>query len=189
MSSSRRNSMMTGIFLKIGNDGRAPARVKAWLGGFVVMLAVSFGAAAPAAAQATDTFDVTANVVDGCLITAGDLDFGDYSAVAVLAKDATSTIQVDCSTGAVFAVALNEGINGGDFTGRLMTNGTDTLTYNLFLDATRLIVWGDDSGLTQDVTGVSLGAPIDYTVYGRLNAGQDVSTGAYSDTITATITF
>ncbi len=144
---------------------------------------------APASAQVSDTFDVTANVVTGCAITANDLDFGDYSAVALLPNDATATIQVNCSLGAVFEIALDTGSNGGDYTGRLMTNGVDDLTYNLYLDALRLTVWGDDTGATEDVTGVSLGLPINYTVYGRVAAGQNISTGAYSDTVTATITF
>lgn len=143
----------------------------------------------PASAQTSDTFDVTANVVTGCIITANDLDFGNYSAVAALPTDATSTIQVDCSLGAIFEVALDTGSNGGDYTGRLMTNGVDNLTYNLYLDPLYLTVWGDDTGATEDVTGVSLGAPINYTVYGRVTAGQDVSTGAYTDTVTATIAF
>ncbi len=151
--------------------------------------AICLGVSSPASAQTTDTFDVTANVVEGCLLSANDLDFGDYNAVALLPTDATATIQVDCSLGATFEVALDVGSNGGDYTGRLMTNGTDDLTYNLFADLARTIVWGDDSGLTEDVSGFSLGAPIDYTVYGRVTAGQDVSIGSYSDTVTATITF
>ena len=144
---------------------------------------------ASASAQTSDTFDVTANVVTGCVITANDLDFGDYSAVAALPNDATATIQVNCSLGAVFDVALDAGSNGGDYTGRLMTNGTDDLTYNLYVDPLRLTVWGDDTGATDDVTGVSFGLPINYTVYGRVAAGQNISTGAYTDTVTATITF
>lgn len=171
----------------VGNFRLTVSRTKIWMGGLGALLITAL--APNASAQANDTFDVTANVVDGCLITANDLDFGNYSAVTLLATDATSTIGVNCSSGSVFEVALDTGVNGGDYTGRLMTNGVDTLTYNLFIDPTRLTVWGDDSGLTEDVTGLSLGAPLNYTVYGRLNAGQDVSTGAYSDTITATITF
>ncbi len=170
-----------------GNTILAARRAKR-VGG-VLAAAVVVGFAAPVSAQTTDTFDVTANVVEGCLITANDLDFGNYSAVTLLDGTATSTLQVDCSIGAGFEVALDEGSKGGDFSARLMSNGTDTLTYNLFVDALHLIVWGDDSGLTEDVSGISLGSPIDYTVYGVVDAGQDVSTGGYTDEVTATITF
>lgn len=61
------------------------------------------------------------------------------------------------------------------------------LSYNLYIDPTRLLVWGDGSGLTTTVTNLALSA--DHTVYGRIPAQQNVTAGSYADLIVVTVTF
>jgi len=70
-----------------------------------------------------------------------------------------------------------------------MKSGTHALAYNLFLDATRLTIWGDGSAGTGTVSGVGTGANINTPVYGRIAARQNAFVGTYSDVITVTITF
>jgi spore coat protein U-like protein len=72
-----------------------------------------------------------------------------------------------------------------------MRKGTETLDYNLYQDSTRTVIWGDGTGGSQTVVQPSppLNTNIDVTVYGRVPAGQDVSSGSYSSTVTATIFF
>ena len=72
-----------------------------------------------------------------------------------------------------------------------MRQGTETLDYNLYQDSTRTVIWGDGTGGSQTFVQPDprLGVNIDVTVYGRIPAGQDVSSGAYSSTVTATIFF
>ncbi len=139
------------------------------------------------AQTATDTFVVRATVQASCAISANDLDFGTYDPAAG-AADATSQIFVNCTAGTTYELALNGG-QSGDIANRAMTGSTgDSLTYQLYTDAARSIVWGDGS-TGQSVSGTGNGVIIDHPVYGRVVSNQYVTPGAYIDTITATVTF
>jgi len=75
---------------------------------------------------------------------------------------------------------------------RQMRKGAETMSYNLYLDAARVSGWGDGTGGTSRYGPMFpplLGSPVTVTVYGRIPASQNVSAGAYTDTITATINF
>lgn len=148
-------------------------------------------AAAPAAAQtATDSFSVTATVIDACLIAANDHSFGNYSSVSGSNLDATSTIDVTCTNGTSYDVSLNAGTTaGGTIAARLMTDGSNTLGYNLYTSAARTTVWGDGTGASAIVSGAGTGALQSLTVYGRVPASQAAPVGGYSDTVTATVSF
>ena len=60
------------------------------------------------AAQATNTFQVTATVTDSCLVSATNLNFGAYDPAAV--KDGTSTITVTCTAKTPYTIGLNAGL-------------------------------------------------------------------------------
>jgi spore coat protein U-like protein len=142
------------------------------------------------AQTANDTFAVTAQVIDACDITANDLDFGNYSSISASNLDASSSLDVMCTNGTSYAVALNEGTTGGGaFTARLMTDGSNTLSYNLYTSSARTSVWGDGTGATLTVSGTGSGALQSLPVYGRVPASQNVPVGSYADTVTATISF
>ncbi|KCZ59657.1 hypothetical protein HY30_13710 [Hyphomonas chukchiensis] len=70
-----------------------------------------------------------------------------------------------------------------------MTDGSNTLSYNLYTNSGYGTVWGDGTGGSSDVTGTGSGSVQDLTVYGRMPAGQGEPAGDYSDTVTATITY
>jgi spore coat protein U-like protein len=145
------------------------------------------------AATATSQFQVTATVGANCTITAATLDFAAYDPVGTNATtplDATGSVSVNCTKGASIWVGLNAGLYGGlgTFGTRAMYNSTDHLGYELYTNAARTTVWGNASGTGASWTSTGMGAhAID--IYGRVGAGQDVSTGSYSDTITATVNF
>jgi spore coat protein U-like protein len=142
------------------------------------------------AATDTDTFDVTVTVIAACGISATDHDFGTYDALSPSPLDSTSTISVTCTSGASYSVALNAGTTGGGtIPARLMTDGANTISYNLYTNSGYGTVWGDGTGGSSDVTGTGSGSVQDLTVYGRMPAGQGEPAGAYSDTVTATITY
>jgi spore coat protein U-like protein len=93
-----------------------------------------------------------------------------------------------------YEIKLDTG-QAGSYAPRAMTNGSSLLTYNLYTDATRTVVWGDGAGGTSVVSiKYALARPGDtqtdtWTVYGRVGARQVVSTGTYLDTITVTLVF
>jgi spore coat protein U-like protein len=139
------------------------------------------------AATTTATFTVTAVVTTTCSIIANNLNFGTYSGLEL---DNTTTLQATCSATAPYDVGLNAGtFTGATVTTRKMSGiDVDGLAYSLFQDSGRTVNWGNTVG-TDTVKGTGSGAAQTLTVFGRIPAGQFISAGTYSDTITVTLTF
>jgi spore coat protein U-like protein len=75
-----------------------------------------------------------------------------------------------------------------------MAFGANTLQYNLYTTAAFTTVFGDGSGASQTESGAGAGVAtaVAFTVFGQLpdNAtNQAVVPGAYTDTITVTVTY
>ena len=154
-----------------------------------VLLAV---AGTAAAVTKTDNMQVSATVAKNCFINAPDLNLGTFEGDNNLTVN--STISVRCTSGTIFNVDLSTG--AGTYANRTMSNGTDTLSYNLYTDAGYTTVWGDGTGTTGrgsgTGTGMAIGNAQSLIVYGRLLASANtgaVGAGTYTDTITATITY
>jgi spore coat protein U-like protein len=122
----------------------------------------------------------------GCGISASNLNFGNYSGTV---NNATTTLQVGCSNGTPYTVGLDQGAHGGSASNpRLMAGpGGATLAYGLYQNSGHSINWGNSSGSW--VSGTGSGAVQQLTVYGQIPAGTVPATGAYTDTITASITY
>ena len=141
------------------------------------------------AATDTSTFQVTADVVAVCSISANDLTFGNYDPFAAGDLDVNGSIDVTCTDQAPWEIQLDGG-GTGDVNARQMSDGgTGTLDYELHTNAGRTSNWGET--LTVDtVTGTGTGASQSVTVFGRIPSGQTgAPAGSYSDTVTATINF
>lgn len=139
------------------------------------------------AATATTTFSVTATVQATCLISATNLSFGTYTGVVA---NSTSTISVTCTNTTPYNVGLDAGTaSGATVTTRKMTGpGGATLSYALDQDSAHTVNWGQTVG-TDTEAGTGNGGAQSLTVYGQASAGQYVTPGSYSDTITATVTY
>lgn len=146
------------------------------------------------ALTATTTFQVTATVLKTCQVNAATLAFGNYTPGAGTVSG-TTTVNVLCTKTTPYTVALNAGSTGGStFAQRLLANGVNTLQYNLYTTNTYATVWGDGSGTTatQAGAGAGLATANALTVFGQLpdNAtNQNAVPGAYTDTITVTVTY
>jgi len=109
----------------------------------------------------------------------------------ILTVRAASASQVDLAwtTGVsnLTSFAIRRGTSSNALT-TLTTLGS-VLAYNLYLDSTRLTIWGDGTGGTGTFSGMGTGSDVGTTVYGRIPAGQNVAVGTYSDLITVTVTF
>jgi spore coat protein U-like protein len=142
----------------------------------------------PAGAATTQgTFTVTATVNAACTITTNNLAFGSYTGVQL---DGTTNLLATCSTGTGYDIGLNAGtFSGANVLTRRMTGPDATgLGYSLFQDPTRQTNWGNTVN-TDTVHDTGNGAAQTHTVYGRIPAGEFVTAGAYTDTITVTLTF
>lgn len=147
---------------------------------------VAFAGSAQAQ-TANTTFQVTTTVAAACTVSATALSFGTYSSAGN--NDASSTMDVNCSTGTAYNVGLNAGTGtGATVASRKMSNGAALLNYTLYRDAARSTVWGSTAG-TDTATGTGSGAAQTLTVYGRVPGSQSASAGSYTDTITVAVTF
>ena len=64
----------------------------------------------------------------------------------------------------------------------------NTVTYSLYSDVSRSVVWGTTVGV-DTVAATGNGAAQSYTVYGRIPAQSTPAPATYSDTITVTVTY
>jgi len=120
-----------------------------------------------------------------CNVSAVGVAFGSYNVFSTTPTDITGSVTVTCNRTTPYTIALSTG--AGTYSSRSLKSGTNVLSYNLFVDATRLTIWGDGSGGTQTVSGSSTNAT--FTVYGRITARQNVKIGSYTDTVTVTVTY
>lgn len=127
-----------------------------------------------------------------CAVTTTSINFGNYDVGLTLPNDSTGTITVTCDEAPPpnVTIMIGPSPNSGVFNPRRMKHLTlsDFLQYNLFTDASRTVIWGNGTqGTSTIIRKATKAKPEIATVYGRIPAGQDVSAGQYSDTLTATI--
>nr|WP_315595098.1 spore coat protein U domain-containing protein [uncultured Cupriavidus sp.] len=137
------------------------------------------------------TFTASATVVSDCNISATALDFGTVGLLSG-SHDAVSTLTVQCTRDAAYSIALNAGTgSGATVAARRMTRsgGTQTVGYQLFSDQNRTVPWGDGTNGTTTLGGTGAGTAQSITIYGRVPQQTTPQAGAYSDTVTATITY
>jgi spore coat protein U-like protein len=122
-----------------------------------------------------------------CSLNVQGVIFGTYDTFSASNLDSTGNIAVTCDLGTSYTVSLSPGT--GTYASRRLASGGDVLSYNLFVDPTRQVIWGDGTGGTFTVSGAGITTAVNYTVYGRIPSGQNASVGNYSDSITVTVTF
>ncbi|HWX00553.1 spore coat U domain-containing protein [Collimonas sp.] len=131
-----------------------------------------------------------------CTVSATGITFPAYTSPGGAIADSTGDIAVTCTATLVigtgsYTIALNAG--SGTFVNRTLKSGANALTYNVYTDTARSIVWGDGTGATQTESDsyLILLTPTTrhYTPYGRIPAAQNKPAGTYTDTLTVTITY
>ena len=158
------------------------------------------------AATDTSTIAVSATVSQGCSInTTAALAFGAYDPIganATAALNATGQVSVACSKGATgLTIAMNNGAHVSGTQRQMQgTAATDILQYNLFQPPTNVagvactfpgtIPWNSTApaGVLTLPAAPSKAARL-YNVCGTIPAGQDATTGTYTDTVIATLNF
>jgi len=137
--------------------------------------------------HAHPTFTATASVQANCNVVAQDINFGSQG-VLTTNVDASAQLTVDCTPGTSYNVGLDGGHASAAPAARLMSLGAQTITYGLYRDAARTLVWGQTIG-TNTASGTGSGAAQVFSVYGRVPPQSTPSAGTYSDTIVVTVTY
>ncbi|HEX8401525.1 MAG TPA: spore coat U domain-containing protein [Allosphingosinicella sp.] len=148
--------------------------------------------AAPAfAADASSTLSVSANVTSNCAVSTTPLAFGNVDVTTGAAVNGTGGLSVTCTNGTAWSAAADQGAGtGADLVTRKLANGSNLLDYRLYIDSNRSEVWGDGADSTSTFIDTGTGSAQSKTIYGRILAGQNgVTSGAYADTVTVTVTY
>ncbi len=130
-----------------------------------------------------------------CVISSTAVKFGNYDVFNVANTDSNGSITYNCigylsppGSGPI-TIFLSKGTSL-TYTPRFMHNGANHLNYNLYLDAGLSLIWGDGTGGTSIYSATAVNAvPVTVTVFGSIPASQDAQTGAYTDSVKATINF
>jgi len=133
-----------------------------------------------------------------CSVSATSVNFGDYDIITGYAVDSAGNVEVSCGTDTIgdtmsYAIELS-GAKKGSKPRELGGPGSYELEYNLYTNVSRTIIWGDGKGSTATVDD-SYVFPVlccvtrNYTIYGRIDAGQNVVPAIYSDTVVVGVDF
>lgn len=118
------------------------------------------------------------------------VSFGAYDVFAAVPNNngvGGLTIRCIGGGGPSFAVTLSTG-QSNSYAARVMKSGANQLTYNLYTNSARTVIWGDGTGGSSMMTAAA-NSTTTLSVFGQIPAGQDVPVGTYTDSITATVTF
>lgn len=133
------------------------------------------------------------------------LSFGPYLSIDAAPLDAQANFVVTCSRtiapgdvspGKVtISVALGPSQGSSSIQNRQMFRGggADLLNYNVYLDTGRISVWGNSDGV--DTASQTLNIPnkatrsATFTFYGRVFPLQNLTPGAYSDSLLITVNY
>ena len=140
----------------------------------------------------TVTFDVTANVLSECTVSAFAMNFGTYEPVVANAAtplDSTSTINVYCTKGTSGNVTLDNGSNFSGGARRMKSAGGVFLTYEVYKDPSRSTIWNavNINSATSTSKNTALGGG--FIAYGRIPSAQDVPATSYSDTLQSVVNY
>lgn len=118
--------------------------------------------------------------------TRRNLNFGTTGVLDANVDD-FARIRVRCSAGVPYSIGLDAGTTaGGTTTTRKMTNGAETIDYQLFRNSARTNNWGNNVGV-DTVNRTGNGNWQGRRIRGRVPPQTTPSAGTYTDTVTAII--
>lgn len=153
----------------------------------------AFSWASPSLPAVTDTFDVTITLQSSCDLSTAPTDM-DFGSVGLLSQDytASSSIYVTCTSGTNYELELDDGQNADATTRRMFDGDSSYVSYRLYRDNGRTELWGDGTTFGNASARTGTGSEETVAVYGSVLQLDNPSTppaGAYSDTVTVTVTF
>src|SRR5207245_5087488 len=110
-------------------------------------------------------------------------------------KDSIGYVDVSCSGAPGDAVNYSISVSlSGIPSNRKLSAGASTLTYNIYTDSARTLVWGDGTNgtavVTDSYTMAGSSTTRTYTVYGRIFGAQNQATiGSYSEASGVTLSY
>ncbi|NIF26645.1 spore coat protein U domain-containing protein [Pantoea sp. Tr-811] len=167
--------------------------MRSWLGGCLAGLGVLL--ATPLDAATTSTFQVSAQIVAGCLVVGGVsnygvLNFGTQSALSTGILSTSlggTTVTFQCTPGVSMTMSVDGGQNSASGTRNLkLSGGTQVLAYQLYRDA----AYSQTLGIGQSVAvSYTDATAIKLPVYGRTQLPGTLPAGTYTDVVQVSVTW
>ena len=130
-----------------------------------------------------------------CSVSLTSIAFGSYNPYSPSPTDTVGTMSISCSSpdpaNSTMSITLSPG-SSGNVNARAMQAGLHPLYYNLYTNAARTIIWGDDSGGGESVAAnfpATTRSTIKLNIYGRIPAQQNAQVGSYRDSVTLTVSY
>lgn len=141
------------------------------------------------AATESDAMPVSAEVIDGCTITASPMNFGSLFGVTGSART-SATISLRCTPNTAYGVELDYGLNKQGQNRRMFNPvGNRYLRYRVFADAGYSQQW-DDRPRRQVSGNTGATGMVTLTAYGEIPSVTNLAaSGTYSDTVVVTVEF
>jgi spore coat protein U-like protein len=156
----------------------------------LTLLALALLMSGTAQAQtASNAMSVNVTVSATCTVTSSGVAFtGPFDGTEV---PGTGTITINCSNGAPFNITLDAGSNAIP-SKRRMALGPDYLSYELYQDSGRSVVWGDQGfagtyNAGNPVASIGTGLDQDFTVYAKMPSQQVGPDGNYQDSVSVIV--
>ena len=126
-----------------------------------------------------------------CTVGNGSLAFGTLAGLAsTTTLNGSGSFTVTCTAAAPYTISLDKGTFGSSISSRLMqlSGGGATISYQVYQDAMHITVFGDGTiGSTKSGSGTGIAQTTQ--VFGQIPSQNVSMVGAYSDSITITVTF
>ena len=173
-----------------------PGKVSCGAGCVRLLSALLFLYCSSALALPTQTFQVSASIVAGCVISGtntgvfGTLDFGTQSGVATASVPASyvqnSTINLACTPGTTLNMSINGGSNYTTTRNLKMANFSNVVAYRIFTSSSHSAA--SEIPVNQAVALTYSNANnITLPIYGLLQLSGVNRAGTYTDTLTVTL--
>jgi spore coat protein U-like protein len=146
------------------------------------------GCGLPGTKTTTTTLLVRAVVKPFCTLDVSQhIDFGSWQDLDK-ARDQEGAVSINCDKSSTYSVKLGWGAQGSAKT-RNMASGSEKIAYNLFQDANRAQLWGDDvsTGFLKDQK--SDGTIKKVPIYARVPKQATPSPGTYTDNVVVTLEY
>lgn len=159
----------------------------------LLSVAIQLSACISFASSSTESMLVTAVVKSSCKINAGSVYFGVYDpqgANQTSPSKMSSDIKLRCVRGTTAQISIDSGTHYGKASSntRSMASGDNSsyLAYELYKDQGETEVWDTNARVTQST---STNTDMNVRLYAKIPANQNVPDGAYTDTLTVTVTY
>jgi len=127
---------------------------------------------------------------ESCRLNTRPLDFGAFEDGSPSAVLTTATIDLTCrgiGESTVAIVTAGPSAVSGGYQSRQLSRGDSRLQYQVYINPSRTIVWGDGTQDTQPMVVPGPSVNRSFTVYGGLFQNQSGEVGRYSDVLRITV--